>query len=105
MTRVIVRPTAESDIASAVDWYEEEEPGLGIRFADELRATFARIRAMPLQFPGVWRGVRRALLRRFPYAIYFVMRSEREAVIIALMHQRQDSNKWRRRIQDEGKAG
>jgi plasmid stabilization system protein ParE len=57
MIRLIVRPAAELDIREAVDWYEEEEPELGVRFLDELQSTLNRLRMMPLQFPSVGRGV------------------------------------------------
>ncbi|HSN99656.1 MAG TPA: hypothetical protein VLS89_15280 [Candidatus Nanopelagicales bacterium] len=70
---MIVRPAAELDIRSAVEWYEAEEPGLGSRFMDELGSTLRRIQAIPLQFPHIGDGVRRALLRRFPYAVYFLL--------------------------------
>jgi plasmid stabilization system protein ParE len=88
MIRRIIRPAAEQDIREAVDWYEGEEPELGARFLDELQSTLNRLRMMPLQFPSVGKGVRRALLRRFPYAIYFVMPDEARAVVIAVLHQR-----------------
>jgi hypothetical protein len=44
-----------------VDWYEGEETELGARFLDELQSTLKRLRMMPLQFPSVGKGVRRAL--------------------------------------------
>src|SRR5207244_1902078 len=48
------RPAAaNADVQEASDWYEGRELGLGGRFLDELRDTFARIRLMPLQFPTV----------------------------------------------------
>ena len=71
MSRLVVRPSAELDIRDAADWYEDEELGLGSRFVDELRNILRRIGELPSQFPDVGRGTQRALLKRFPYAIYF----------------------------------
>jgi toxin ParE1/3/4 len=105
MIKVIVRPLAEADVQQASDWYEEKELGLGARFLDELRDSFARIRRMPLQFPAIGKGLRRALLRRFPYAIYFVPHDEHRVVIIAVLHQHRNPSIWKKRLRTEGKAG
>ena len=62
----IVRPLAESDIDDAARWYEERQPGLGLRFLDALDQLCERIRAAPMQFPVVRADLRRALLQTFP---------------------------------------
>ncbi|WP_437791344.1 type II toxin-antitoxin system RelE/ParE family toxin [Sorangium sp. So ce693] len=108
MIRLIVRPSAELDIREAAEWYEDEEAGLGGQFVDELRHIVSRIRELPSQFPDVGRGTRRALLKRFPYAIYFLLRGEadqRAAVILAILHQRRRPSVWKKRTRDEGGAG
>ncbi|WP_437630477.1 type II toxin-antitoxin system RelE/ParE family toxin [Sorangium sp. So ce854] len=108
MTRLIVRPSAELDIREAAEWYEDEEAGLGGQFVAELRHIVSRIGELPSQFPGVGRGIRRALLRRFPYAIYFLLRGEadaRAAVILAVLHQRRSPSVWKKRVRAEGRAG
>jgi plasmid stabilization system protein ParE len=101
--RLIVRPAAEDDIARAFERYEERR--LGLRFLDELNATFSRIRALPRQFPLLQRNLRRALLRRFPYAVYFLPRNGAELVIIAVLHQRRKPATWRRRRREEQGLG
>lgn len=108
MSRLVVRPSTELDIQDAANWYEDEEVGLGGEFVDELRNIVHRIGELPTQFPEVGRGVRRALLKRFPYAIYFLLRGagdERAAIIIAVLHQRRSPSVWRTRARGEGKAG
>jgi plasmid stabilization system protein ParE len=69
---------------------------LGAEFALELDALFDRIAHNPNQFPEVEEGVSRALLRRFPYAVYFV-REERACAIIAVLHQHRRPDSWRTR--------
>lgn len=98
MMRLIIRPAAELDIQEAADWYEEEEPGLGARFIDELQTALTRLRTMPLQFPNVGRSVRRTLLHRFPYAVYFLVRDDDHAVVLAVLHQRRDPATWKQRL-------
>ena len=94
----IVRPLAQADIEAAAGWYEEQQPGLGLRFVDAVDHVLTRIRHTPLQFPEISDKVRRALLQTFPYAIYF--RTTGECVLIlAVLHLRRDPRKWRARTQ------
>jgi hypothetical protein len=67
--RVLARPGADSDVEAAFHWYEAQELGLGDQFLDELRATYDRIASGPSKYQRVGAEVRRALLRRFPYAV------------------------------------
>ncbi|MGK3967793.1 type II toxin-antitoxin system RelE/ParE family toxin [Sorangium sp. So ce118] len=109
MSRLLVLPSAELDIREAADWYEGEEDGLGGQFVDELRHIVRRISDLPSQFPDVGRGgVRRALLKRFPYAVYFLLRdegNERAVVILAVLHQRRSPSVWKKRVRSEGTTG
>jgi hypothetical protein len=49
--RWIVRPLAQSDIAQAASWYENQRTGLGLRFLDATDRLLDRLRVSPLQFP------------------------------------------------------
>jgi plasmid stabilization system protein ParE len=70
--RTFVRPEAQSDIREAASWYEDREAGLGLRFLREVRASLERIADDRLTFPIIEQDVRRALLHKFRYSIYFV---------------------------------
>jgi predicted nucleic acid-binding protein len=65
----------ELDVEAAFEWYEVEETNLGVVFLEELRSTYQRILNNPLAFQELRSGIRRALTRKFPYAIYFVIES------------------------------
>jgi len=67
----IVRPAAAADIEEAFLWYESQRPGLGNEFLAEAQALIAAIAGRPLMYPVVRRNTRRALLRRFPYGLYY----------------------------------
>ena len=101
MTRLIVRPAAEADIAGAQAWYAQRDPGLSDKFVDELRATLGRVREMPRQFPEIG-GARRALLHRFSYAVYFIMPDDEHAIVIAILHQSRAPRAWKTRSKVEG---
>jgi plasmid stabilization system protein ParE len=84
-----LRPDALADIRAAIAWYEEREAGLGAAFLEPTDVLFERIAEHPAHFPIVYKEFRRALMRRFPYAVYFLV--EDEAIIVfAVLHQRRD---------------
>ena len=82
--RISVRPEAQIEIKATALWYESRLRGLGSRFRDELRATLNHIADNPLRFPSIGQDVRRALLHRFPYALYFVVKSNVVIVVAVL---------------------
>jgi len=91
---VVFTPAAEMDIA--LDWYEHQVPRVGPRFIAELKATADRLAANPLQFPTVHNGCRRALLRRFPYALFFRVR-DNNVDVLACFHMSRDPRLWQAR--------
>ena len=95
--RLEATPTVELDIEATFDWYEREEAGLGSQFLVELRAAYARILDHPFGYQDLRAGVRRALTRRFPHAIYFSI-EEKAIVILAVLHTARDPEEWQRRI-------
>ena len=97
MTRVNVRPLAETDLAEAYEWYEQQAAGLGAQFLDEVQAVYERVEQFPAAFPEVYRDVRRALVRRFPFAVFYRLRDD-TAHIIACTHVRRHPRAWRSRV-------
>ena len=94
--RLVLRPQAEAEILDARDWYEEQRPGLGGAFATEVDSGLGRIVEAPLAYPRVHGETRRALLRRFPYAIYFHAMPD-EIVVLAIIHGRRHPGTWQSR--------
>jgi plasmid stabilization system protein ParE len=91
--RLVVREAAEADITDAARWYEERSPGLGSEFLRAVDVTLAEIARMPGRYPLVRGRARRALLRRFPYAVFFVAGADLVSVI-ACLHARRDPKHW-----------
>jgi plasmid stabilization system protein ParE len=94
---VRLRPEAERDLADAATWYEDQLPGLGNRFLDEVLITFSAIAEAPLKYPTLHRDTRRALIHRFPFGIYF--RVENTAIVVlAVMHGSRNPHRWKARV-------
>jgi plasmid stabilization system protein ParE len=94
---VRLRPEAEQDLADAAAWYEEQLPGLGNKFLDEVLSTFSAIAEAPLRYPILHHDTRRALIHRFPFGIYF--RAESTAIVVlAVMHGSRNPRRWKTRV-------
>ena len=87
---------AEAETLEAAEWYEGQSQGLGHAFVELVDQALNDIAANPRQFPQVYRDIQRALLKRFPFGIFFRLRSDGIRVL-AVMHLSRDPQRWRRR--------
>ncbi len=91
-----VRPEAELDLEDAAIWYERQSTGLGRQFLDEALASLSSIAESPLLYPLIHRNTRRALMRRFPFGVYFRI-DQHALVIVAIIHGSRDPRRWKSR--------
>jgi len=98
--RLIIRPDAEADIAAGYGWYEEQQEGLGAEFVEQISSTIAAVHVGPMRFPTTFRKLRRALVHRFPYGIFFVIHSD-VVVVVAAMHLARDPRRIHRRARTD----
>jgi len=98
---LIIRPEAESDLREARRWYEKQRKGLGHDFLLCIEAGIESIQEKPLLCPIVHGAVRRKLVRRFPFGIFYVVR-ESTIIILAIMHCRRNPAEWMRRAGRDG---
>ncbi len=96
MAEVRFGPAAVADIVAAEAWYGARSERVAADFVLELEAAVARIAENPAQFPVVLETVRRARMRRFPFALFFRVEDE-TAVVIACFHASRDPRRWQRR--------
>jgi len=95
--RLIVRPEAELELSAAFNWYEDCTSGLGSDFLLCVDAVFHAIQRAPQQYPRVHSVVRRALIRRFPYEVFFLEDDER-IVVLSVFHAKRNPKRWKERI-------
>ena len=90
------RRQARQEFDAAGDWYERERPGLGQAFLAEVERVLQRVVSNPEAFPEVLEGVRKAVIKRFPYCLYFRVRGE-AIVVLAVFHAARNPAVWRTR--------
>ncbi|HEY5911228.1 MAG TPA: type II toxin-antitoxin system RelE/ParE family toxin [Verrucomicrobiae bacterium] len=99
--RVSYTPEAEQDIADAYSWYEAHEPGLGEDFLRCVEACVLTIQRHPQLYPVAVDEFRRALVRRFPFEVFYEPAGDR-IVVYSVFHCSQDPQKWRSRFGQSG---
>jgi plasmid stabilization system protein ParE len=93
---VRIRPEAERDMIEAASWYEQQQRGLGREFLDEALAVFMRLADSPLGHELVHRSARRALLRRFPFAVFYALEGG-VVLVVGVLHGSRHPRHWMRR--------
>lgn len=96
MNPPVIRPAAAADVEDAWRWYEARRGGLGDEFLDVVQASLESICAHPESAPLVRRDVRRRLLRRFPYGLFYKL-IQGQVVVVACFHVKRSPRVWRSR--------
>ena len=94
---LVFAPEAQLDVADAYVWYEGRRIGLGEEFLSSVDACVEGIRRQPEMCALVHESYRRALIRRFPYAVFYDY-SEATVTVYAVFHTSRDPGKWRQRL-------
>jgi toxin ParE1/3/4 len=81
-----IHPQARHDIAGAAEYYRCQVDGLDREFLAELDAAMELVASDPFRFERVRRGIRRCLVRRFPYGVYYRVRGKDQVVVIVVRH-------------------
>ncbi len=90
-------PEAQEEFTGAIDYYESCGEGLGCDFAVEVYSALKRTASFPDAWPCLDQGIRRSLVKRFPFGIiYSVLREE--IFVLAIMHLHRDPEYWRQRV-------
>ena len=98
MNTIILDP-ALREFADAVTYYNEESPGLGYEFADEVFRTIERLTEMPDTWPVLSKRTRRCITRRFPYGIVYQQRKD-TLIVVSVMHLRRHPDSWKNNVKD-----
>jgi toxin ParE1/3/4 len=88
---------AEEEMTEASVFYEAATSGLGAGFLDEVQRVVNILRVHPALGQLVGRGLRRALLHRFPFSLIYSIEVDL-ILIVAVAHQRRRPDYWRNRI-------
>jgi plasmid stabilization system protein ParE len=93
---LIISPEAEQDLADAKRWYDDRRYGLGAERVECVEEAIDTVRRLPLVPAVVFEGLRRVLVRRFPYAVFYRVADDR-ITVVAVYHTSRDPRGWQER--------
>ena len=94
MTQTIFHPVARRELEEAIDYYNAESQGLGSEFREEVQRVLALLTRFPRLGQPVRGSVRRMMLSRFPYCIYYRLLAPDTLRILAVAHNRRRPEYW-----------
>jgi toxin ParE1/3/4 len=91
---LVLTPAAVGDLHATREYYDEVEVGLGGRFVVALDELFARLQVFPRSARPVagYRDVRRAVVRGFPFVVFYRVGAEQLVVLRVLHAARSDAD-------------
>jgi plasmid stabilization system protein ParE len=94
--RLLLEPEAEAEFLEAGRWYAERNAAIAAAFRVSVERTLEAVERAPQQFPIALRDIRKALVRHFPYVVYYVVLPDVISVI-AIIHGRRNPRVWQAR--------
>ncbi len=94
---IVLRDEAEREFDEAFDWYNAKRVGLGAEFVAEVQEVFDRISANSLMHQVVFADIRKGVVRRFPYCVFYRPNHDRVEVL-AVFHSSRDPSIWQSRV-------
>ena len=84
---------AVREFGEAYEWYETQSPGLGSEFELAFELQLKRLEQVPRLYPEILPGVRRTLLPRFPYGVFYVVKDDLVHVL-GVIHTARNPARW-----------
>ncbi len=94
---LIIVPEAHLDVDEAYGWYEERRFGLGEEFLCCVDSCVQTICKTPNLYPIIHEQYRRALVRRFPYSVFYEY-TVSCVTVYSIFHTSQEPMKWQSRF-------
>lgn len=91
--QLIITTKAKQHIQQATRWYERQQPGLGYRFVESVTTELEAIRSAPHRRPTILDDVRIAILKTFPYLVFYRIRTD-QVRVLAVLHSSRDPQGW-----------
>jgi toxin ParE1/3/4 len=96
--RLSFHPLVQREVNEAISWYEDRKVGLGDDFFEKFSMLLAQVSTTP-ELYGYWLGskrIRRAKMKRFPYAVLFELMPGKVRVLCLRHNKRHPSYGIRR---------
>ncbi len=93
-------PEADEEFREAARYYESEAAGVGVAFVVAVHRAAAEVGDAPLAAPVIRSGIRRKVMRNFPYSLFYAVEADM-VVIVSVAHQRRRPSYWYTRLRKQ----
>jgi len=93
---LLFRPEARTDLLDAFQWYQGKQAGLGYDFKLCVDDALLKLKTHPTFYKKIHRDIRRVLIKKFPFGIFYIVKDNR-VIILAALHARRNPLKWKSR--------
>ena len=97
MSAIIFHPDARDELFSAITYYNEQSPGLGTEFLEEIKKSVNKIQENPTRWKLLKKQVRQYIVQRFPFSIFYISTPE-QVYIVAIAHNKRKPYYWKSRV-------
>lgn len=94
--KLLILEQAVTEFESACLYYNDQLPGLGLEFENEVFALISLINKNLFFFPIKFAHIHEAVVNRFPFVINYEV-GDKEIIVSAVFHCKQDSRKKSKR--------
>lgn len=94
---IVLRAEAEAEFDDSFDWFNAQRTGRGLEFAAAIQNVFNAITINPLIGPVIFADIRKCVVRRFTFNVYYRPHFDRIEVI-AVFHTSRDPAIWKGRV-------
>lgn len=98
--KLLINPFAELELNEAKEWYNLQKDKLGDKFINEVDKTVMQINENPYQFPKEKKQIRKAVVKTFPYSIFFYV-ADNLINIFAVFHSSRNPMIWKKRFNEQ----
>jgi toxin ParE1/3/4 len=95
MYKCVILPSAKTDLKNSSVWYETQQKGLGKKFIASIRESLSLAAQNPYAFQVRFDDVRSAVVRKFPFLIYYLVdEGAHRIIIVAIFHTSRKPKSW-----------
>ena len=87
--KLVVKSSAETDVLDGYLDYEGRLNGLGERYLSEIEDALLRIKSNSYLYQEIDPDIRRAVVRKFPYLVFYTIEGE-TIFVLAILHAAQN---------------
>lgn len=95
--KIVLRRLCYEDLSESILWYSDKANNLGEEFLEEVENCLNRIKVNPNAYTKIYKNVRRALVKRFPFGIFYIV-NEDQVIVLAVFHLSRSPKKLKERI-------